>query len=138
MFPTRTLFNLFHYLKMRVIAAYLLAVLGGKASPSLSDIEKILSSVGIELDDDAKERAEALIAELDGKDIDQVIAEGEAKLSSAPVAGFGGAAPAAASAAAPAAGAAPAAAKVEEKKEEKKEESDQDMGMGLFGDDEDF
>jgi large subunit ribosomal protein LP2 len=98
----------------------------------VSDIEKILSSVGIELDDESKERAQSLITELDGKDLEQVIREGEAKLSSAPVAFSSGPA-----AAAPAAASAPAAAaKKEEPEEEKKEESDQDMGMGLFGDEE--
>lgn len=35
---------------MRYVAAYLLANLGGNASPSAADIEKILSSVGIEAD----------------------------------------------------------------------------------------
>ena len=68
---------------------------------------------------------EKVVAELAGKDINEVIAEGSAKLASVP---SGGAAPAAA-----AGGAAPAAA--EEKKEEKveeKEESDDDMGFGLF------
>jgi large subunit ribosomal protein LP2 len=35
---------------MRYVAAYLLATLGGKASPSEADIKAILSSVGIEAD----------------------------------------------------------------------------------------
>ncbi|VVC94145.1 unnamed protein product [Leptidea sinapis] len=35
---------------MRYVTAYLLAVLGGKAAPAAADIEKILSSVGIEAD----------------------------------------------------------------------------------------
>ncbi|EEB11298.1 acidic ribosomal protein P1, putative [Pediculus humanus corporis] len=33
---------------MRYVAAYLLTVLGGKDSPVAADIEKVLSSVGIE------------------------------------------------------------------------------------------
>ena len=37
---------------MRYVAAYLLAALGGNASPSAADIEKVLSSVGIESDKD--------------------------------------------------------------------------------------
>ncbi|CAG9791691.1 unnamed protein product [Diatraea saccharalis] len=111
---------------MRYVAAYLLAVLGGKAAPAAADVEKILSSVGIEAD---AEKLKKVIAELDGKSIDELIAQGREKLSSMP---SGGAAPAAA------AGAAPAAAAAEEKKEEKetkKEESeseDEDMGFGLF------
>merc|ERR1712087_598221 len=90
-------------LKMRVIAAYLLAQLGGNASPSLSDIETILSSVGITLEDDLKERAEKLIEELNGKELAEVIAAGEEKLASAPVALLGGGAAAAPAAAAGAA-----------------------------------
>ncbi|XP_023030435.1 ribosomal protein LP2 [Leptinotarsa decemlineata] len=111
---------------MRYVAAYLLAVLGGKTSPSAADLEKILGSVGIEAEG---ERLKKVIAELGGKSIDELIAQGREKLSSMPA---GGAAPAAA-----AASAAPAAAeeKKESKKEEKKEESeseDDDMGFGLF------
>ncbi|KAL6444299.1 hypothetical protein ACFW04_001887 [Cataglyphis niger] len=110
---------------MRYVAAYMLAVLGGKASPSQNDIEKILSSVGIETD---AEKLKKVISELNGKSIDELIAKGREKLSSMPV---GGAA-AVGAAAAPA-----AAAPVEEKKEKKpaKEESeseDDDMGFGLF------
>ncbi|CAG4933812.1 60S acidic ribosomal protein P2 [Colias croceus] len=111
---------------MRYVAAYLLAVLGGKASPAAADIEKILSSVGIEADG---EKLKKVIAELNGKTIDDLIAEGREKLSSMPA---GGAAPAAAAAAAPAAA---AEEKKEDKKEAKKEESesdDEDMGFGLF------
>lgn len=37
---------------MRYVAAYLLAVLGGNASPSAKDIKTILGSVGIEADDE--------------------------------------------------------------------------------------
>ncbi|KAM3956793.1 ribosomal protein LP2 [Aphomia sociella] len=109
---------------MRYVAAYLLAVLGGKAAPVAADVEKILSSVGIEAD---AEKLKKVIAELNGKSVEELITQGREKLSSMPV---GGAAPAAA-------GAAPAAA-AEEKKEEKetkKEESeseDEDMGFGLF------
>ena len=36
---------------MRNIAAYLLAVLGGNASPSVDDVKKILDSVSIKADD---------------------------------------------------------------------------------------
>lgn len=58
---------------MRYVAAYLLAVLGGKASPASGDIEKILSSVGIEAD---AERLKRVIGELNGKSVDELIAEG--------------------------------------------------------------
>ncbi|KAA1414552.1 50S ribosomal protein P1 [Nocardioides humilatus] len=111
---------------MRYVAAYLLAVLGGKTTPAAADVEKILSSVGIEAD---AEKLKKVITELNGKDVEQLIAAGREKLSSMPV---GGGAPAAAAAAAPAAAA--AEEKKEDKKEEKKEdsESDDDMGFGLF------
>ncbi|KAI9669040.1 MAG: 60S acidic ribosomal protein P2 [Alyxoria varia] len=109
---------------MKHLAAYLLLGVGGNESPSAKDIKNVLSSVGIEADDD---RLNQLTSELKGKDMNELINEGLGKLASVP---SGGAAPAAA--AAPAAGG--AAAPAEEKKEEKKEESesDEDMGMGLF------
>lgn len=59
---------------MRYVAAYLLAVLGGKTSPSQNDIEKILSSVGIEADG---EKLKKVITELNGKSVDDVIAQGK-------------------------------------------------------------
>jgi len=34
---------------MKVISAYMLAVVGGNASPSADDVKKLLSSVGIDL-----------------------------------------------------------------------------------------
>lgn len=58
---------------MRYVAAYLLAVLGGKASPAASDLEKILSSVGIEAD---SERLKKVIDELSGKTVEDLIAQG--------------------------------------------------------------
>lgn len=110
---------------MRYVAAYMLAALGGQESPKAADIEKILSSVGIEAD---KERLTKVVSELSGKNLEELITQGREKLSSMPVGG-----------AAVAASAAPVAAaeagKKEEKKEEKKEDTeseDDDMGFGLF------
>ncbi|XP_030077343.1 60S acidic ribosomal protein P2 [Microcaecilia unicolor] len=111
---------------MRYVAAYLLAVLGGNNSPSAKDIKKILDSVGIEADN---ERLNKVISELQGKDVDDVVNAGLAKLASVPA---GGAVAAAPSAAPAAGGAAPAAEKKEEEKKEESEESDEDMGFGLF------
>ncbi|ORZ29375.1 60s acidic ribosomal protein-domain-containing protein [Catenaria anguillulae PL171] len=110
---------------MKHIAAYLLAVLGGNETPSAADVSAILASVGIDAD---SEQLAKVIAELEGKNIEEVIAQGSTKLASVPA---GGAAVAAAGAAAPAAGGAAAAAP-EAAKEEEKEESDEDMGFGLF------
>lgn len=115
---------------MKVIAAYLLATLGGNATPSADDIKNILKSVGASADD---ERITALLGELKGKSIQQVIEAGKTKLSSVPTGGA----------------VAKSDSKVEKKddkkpeakKEEKKKapepepEEDQDMGMGLFGGD---
>ncbi|XP_029953769.1 60S acidic ribosomal protein P2-like [Salarias fasciatus] len=98
---------------MRYVAAYLLAALGGNESPAAGDIKKILESVGIEADDT---RLEKVISELQGKNVNDVIASGYGKLASMPA---GGAVAVASSAAGGAGGdAAPAAA--EEKKEEER------------------
>ncbi|KAM9321513.1 uncharacterized protein PAF06_006082 [Gastrophryne carolinensis] len=111
---------------MRYVAAYLLATLGGNSSPSAKDIKKILSSVGIDADE---ERLSKVVDELSGKNLDDLVNSGLSKLSSVP----SGGAVAAASASAPAAGgAAPAAEKKEEEKKDESEESDEDMGFGLF------
>ncbi|KAI8645225.1 60s acidic ribosomal protein-domain-containing protein [Parasitella parasitica] len=106
---------------MKYLAAYLLLNAGGKANPSTADIKTLLSSVGIESDE---ERLSSLSSALAEKNIEELIAEGKEKMSSVPT---GGAAAASGSAAA-ASTDAPAA----EAKEEEKEESDDDMGFGLF------
>uniref|UniRef100_A0A3Q7H399 Uncharacterized protein n=1 Tax=Solanum lycopersicum TaxID=4081 RepID=A0A3Q7H399_SOLLC len=77
---------------MKVIAAYLLAVLGGNTSPSEKDLKKILASVvhfeltlvvhaavGAEADDD---RIQLLLSQVEGKDITELIAAGREKLAS--------------------------------------------------------
>ncbi|NXV87889.1 RLA2 protein, partial [Calonectris borealis] len=64
---------------MRYVAAYLLAVLGGNESPTSKDLKKILDSVGIETDD---ERMNKVISELNGKNIEDVIAQGKYSLLS--------------------------------------------------------
>lgn len=62
---------------MRYLAAYLLLQLGGNTSPAEDDIKKVLGSVGVDLD---SERAKKVIAELKGKNIEEVIAEGNSKI----------------------------------------------------------
>ncbi|XP_020260316.1 60S acidic ribosomal protein P2A-like [Asparagus officinalis] len=112
---------------MKVVAAYLLAVLGGNSSPSAEDIKGILGSVGAEAED---ERIELLLCEVKGKDITELIASGREKFASVPAGGG-----AAVAVSAPAGGGAAPAAAAESKKEEKveeKEESDDDMGFSLF------
>ncbi|KGN46936.1 60S acidic ribosomal protein P2B [Cucumis sativus] len=114
---------------MKVVAAYLLAVLGGNTSPGADDVKSILNSVGAEIDE---ERITLLLAEVKGKDITELIASGREKLASVP---SGGGAIAVSAAAGGATGGGAAAAPAEQKKEEKveeKEESDDDMGFSLF------
>ncbi|GAU45103.1 hypothetical protein TSUD_183100 [Trifolium subterraneum] len=113
---------------MKIIAAYLLAVLGGNASPSAADIKSILGSVGVEGEDS---NIELLLSEVKGKDFAELIASGREKLASVP-SGGGAVAVSAASGGGAGAAAAPAAEAKEEKKVEEKEESDDDMGFSLF------
>ncbi|XP_068598489.1 large ribosomal subunit protein P2-like isoform X2 [Brachionichthys hirsutus] len=113
---------------MRYVAAYLLAVLGGNASPSAKDIKGILGSVGIEADE---QRLNKVISELNGKDINEVMNSGLSKLASVP-AGGGVAPPTAAGGGVSGAGDATAAEEKKEEKKEESEESDEDMGFGLF------
>ncbi|CAN1294338.1 60S acidic ribosomal protein P2B [Linum perenne] len=98
---------------MKVVAAYLLAVLGGNTTPTADDLKSILGSVGAEADDD---RIELLLTQVKGRDTTELIAAGMEKLASVP--SGGGAAPSAG------AGAAPAAEAKKEEKIEEKEESD--------------
>lgn len=107
---------------MKYIAAYALLVLGGKAEPTVADVEKVLKEAGIKADG---EHAQRLIDSLKGKVFHELVKSGKTKMSSM------GTVVAAPAGGAPAGGAsAPAQAAKEEKKEE---EADVDMG-GLFGD----
>ena len=54
---------------MKHLAAYLLLALAGNTSPSSEDVKAVLSSVGIDADE---ERLNKLIAELEGKDLQEV------------------------------------------------------------------
>uniref|UniRef100_M4B8F7 60S acidic ribosomal protein P2 n=1 Tax=Hyaloperonospora arabidopsidis (strain Emoy2) TaxID=559515 RepID=M4B8F7_HYAAE len=112
--------------QMRHVAALLLCVLGGNATPSVSDLEKVVKSFGGEFD---KEQAEKLVKELEGKNVEEVVKAGKAKLATVSVS------------AAPAAGAASggaAPAKKEEKPVEEEEEVDMGGGMDMFGAEEDY
>ncbi|GLJ48317.1 hypothetical protein SUGI_1019890 [Cryptomeria japonica] len=115
---------------MKVVAAVLLAALGGNSTPCVDDINDILGSVGIECDSD---RIESLLGQLKGRDLIEVIAAGRDKIAAVP---SGGGVAVAASGGGGGGAAAPAAApQAEAKKEEKveeKEESDDDMGFSLF------
>lgn len=67
------------------------AALGGKAQPTAADVKAILSAVGAEADE---ERLAKLLSELEGKNIDEVVAAGVSKLASVPSGGAVAAAPA--------------------------------------------
>ncbi|KAF5955676.1 hypothetical protein HYC85_008532 [Camellia sinensis] len=112
---------------MKVVAAYLLAVLGGNTSPSADDLKRILGSVGADADED---RIQLLLSQVKGKDITELIASGREKLASVPAGG--GVAVAAAATGAAAAPAPAAEAKKEEKVEENDGTDDEDLGLSLF------
>ncbi|WBW75225.1 60S acidic ribosomal protein A2 [Schizosaccharomyces osmophilus] len=108
---------------MKYLAAYLLLTVGGKNAPSVPDIENVLSTVGVEVE---SQRVESLLKELEGKNVEELIATGNEKLATVPSGG-------AAAAAAPAAGGdAPAAEESKKEEAKQEEESDEDMGFGLF------
>ncbi|KAI7744557.1 hypothetical protein M8C21_020468 [Ambrosia artemisiifolia] len=99
---------------MKVIAAFLLALLG----------------VGADVDED---KVELLLSQVKGKDITELIASGRERLASVP--SGGGVAVAAAAADVGGVDAAPRAAVDEPKKDDKSdEESDDGLGFGLFDD----
>jgi len=116
---------------MKYLGAYLLAVLGGKASPSKAQIVAILEAGGISYEDDLLDK---VMERLKGKSVHELIAEGQGKFAACGGGGGGGggavAAPAAGGGAA-AGGAAPEAKKEEKKVEE--EEEEEDMDFDLFG-----
>ena len=89
---------------MKYIAAYLLLVLGGNKTPDADAVKSVLSSVGVEAEDD---KLNQLLGDLKDKNIDEVLENGLQKLSSVPSGGSSG-------------GSSSGAA--EEKKEEEEEE----------------
>ena len=112
--------------QMRYIAAYNLAVLGGNSQPTSGDVSKILKSAGITIDAAAIDK---LVAELSGKDMNAIVADGMKKMASIPA---GVAAPAASTSSASATAAPAAAESKKEAAKPAKEESDEEMGFGLF------
>ena len=109
---------------MKEVAAYVLCVLGGNKSPSADDVKAVLSSVEAEADDSA---VDALVKNMEGKDIDQVLLDGKTKLATVSVGGGGGGG-----------GGGDAAAEEEKKEEEEEEEIDMGGGDMFGGDDDDY
>lgn len=112
---------------MRYIAAYMLAVMGGKHSPNSNDIKHILSCVGIDVDD---EKLQKVVKELRGKNLQELIAVGREKLATLP-SGGGETVPVTLPEV-PVIVEEKIEPKKEVKKEESSSESDDDMGFGLF------
>ena len=112
---------------MKHIAAYALLVMGGKEAPSQDDVKAVITAAGGEADE---EQLTKLYADLEGKNIHELLAEGETKLKSVTVSGGGGGggggAPAAGGAAAP-------EAKKEAEKPKEEEVDALDGGMDMFG-----
>jgi large subunit ribosomal protein LP2 len=106
---------------MKYLAAYLLLAQNGKET-TVDSISQLLATVGIEAD---AAKIESLLKSVEGKTVEELIAEGNSKLATVPTGGA-----AAAGSASAAAGSSEAAA--EEKEESAAEESDDDMGFGLF------
>lgn len=67
---------------MKYLATYLLLKLGGNDHPSKEDLIKALAAVGIEADESDIEK---MMEELQGKDLDEMIAQGTTMLAT-----FGG------------------------------------------------
>ena len=108
---------------MKHIAAYALLVLAGKDKPTVAEVEKVVKDAGATAD---KEKIEALVKAMEGKEFHELVETGIAKLGSM---GSG-----------PAAAAAPAGGdKKEEAAPEKEEEPEEDVDIGgMFGDDDDY
>merc|ERR1719223_2486453 len=104
------------------IAAYTLLILGGNAAPSAADVTAVITAAGGEADE---EQVSALLADLEGKNINELLAEGQEKIKS--VAGCGGGGGGGGGAAAADAPAAAAAAPAEE------EVDALEGGMDMFG-----
>jgi large subunit ribosomal protein LP2 len=109
-------------IKMKEMAVYMMLVLGGNATPSKADVEKSLSAVGIESDD---ARLSALMKEMEGKDLNELLEAGKGRLAQFGSGGGGGGGGGGA-------GGAPAA---EEEKPEEPEEEEAEIGggMDMFG-----
>ena len=102
---------------MKYIAAYALCALSGN-TPAKADVEAVLKAAGVAID---AAKLDTVLAEMNGKVFDELVAEGQKKMSAG--------APAAAAARAAAGKAAAPAAKAAAKPES--EDDDDDMG-GLF------
>jgi large subunit ribosomal protein LP2 len=109
-------------IKMKELATYLMLQIGGNATPSKDDVTGALSAVGVESDSASLDK---LYADLEGKEISELIEEGKKQLAKFGGGGGGGGG----------GGAVAAEAEVVEEEEEE-EEAEAPSGGGLFGGDE--
>ena len=72
---------------MKEMAIYLMLVLGGNATPSADDITTALGAVGMTSD---TERLSTLMSELEGKDLNELLETGTARLAKLGGGGGGG------------------------------------------------
>jgi large subunit ribosomal protein LP2 len=72
---------------MKHIAAYALLLVGGNASPSQDDVKAVITAAGGEADE---EKLSQLFQDLEGKDINELLKEGQKKLKSVSIGGGGG------------------------------------------------
>jgi large subunit ribosomal protein LP2 len=72
---------------MKEMAIYLMLVLGGNATPSADDVTKAMGAVGMTPD---SERLSALLTELEGKDLKELLETGTARLAKFGSGGGGG------------------------------------------------
>merc|ERR1711998_620786 len=115
--------RLSHSLNMRIIGAYMLAVLGGNEKPDAKAVNNILDSIGEKADE---ERLKLFLSQVDGKDLAELIEQGSKKLSIVGGPGGGGGA----------AGGGDVGAEGEGEKKKEEEEEDDDGGFD-FDDDSD-
>lgn len=67
-------FIIVYFQRMRYVAAYMLAVMGGNDNPTAKDIERIVGSVGIECEPD---KLAIVLKELKGKNLEELIQKGK-------------------------------------------------------------
>ena len=65
---------------MRHLATYLLLKIGGNENPTADDVKNALQSLSIDVDE---ERLNALISELEGKDLAELVSLGKGRLVTA-------------------------------------------------------
>jgi ribosomal protein L12E/L44/L45/RPP1/RPP2 len=112
---------------MKHLAVYMMLKLGGKAEPTAEEITTAMAAVGIAGDD---ARLATMMAELEGKDLNELLEAGSAMLAKFGGGGGGGGGGGA--------GGDAGGAAEEEKVEEKEEEEEMDLGggMSMFGEEE--